>query len=341
MTEQAKLLFYTVNKCGYYKFGEDDPEFGDLHDTLQDLFAWVHDGKTLGQTCTYEVGAGDVLRTFCFDMVKNSHDDYLLTTWNETPSIEGKVASVSSGLPVGSANVHLTNVPRNAIPGYATYFWFVPEHNLLATVRFQHALNGNRNLNQYLKEFLAKWSSYVVISDDRDVDHPIAGYRPDSESEIVHVRPTYKSSVLRRPGSIQTILRNRSAIRKILRKNLLRPQVVRERTLFRTLLGGMGLENPQASREEIKVKYEVEHTPTEAELHAMILAWESEHETGWDDIGFQFQSESEVHWLSHSFTKYEAELEVLRQNPEVVSSQSLLSELSSRRRALLRKAGVI
>jgi hypothetical protein len=106
------------------------------------------------------------------------------------------------------------------------------------------------------------------------------------------------------------------------------------------LLSNLGLENPQASQEEIKVKYEVEHNPTAAELRAMISAWEHEHETGWDDIGFQFQGESEVHWLSHSFTKYEAELEVVRQNSEVVSAQSLLTELSSRRRTLLRKAGV-
>lgn len=341
MAEQAKLLFYSVRKCGYYRFGSEEPEFGDVDDLLQDLLAWVHDGKSLGETCTYEVEEGDILRTFCFDMVTNDQGDYLLTTWNETPSLQGQVASVSSGRPVGTADVHLTGIPRNAIPGYATYFWFIPEHNLLATIRFQHALNGHRNLNYYLKEFLAKWSSHVVISDDRDVDHSIAGYRYDQNSEIMHLRPAYISSLLRHPGSAQLIVNNRAVIRKIIRKNLLLPHTIRDRTLVRNLLVGLGIQEPQPLQEEIKVKYEFEHTPTAEELESIIVAWGNEHETRWDDVGFQFQGESEIHWLSHAFTKHETELDVTRENAEIVNAESLLRELSRQRRSLLRKAGVL
>lgn len=341
MSEQTKLLFYSVDKCGYYRFGNEEREFGGLEDLLDDLSAWVHDGKSLGETCTYEVEEGDVLRTFCFDMVTNRQGDYLLTTWNETPSLQGQVASVSSGRPVGAANVHLTGIPRNAIPGYATYFWFIPQHNLFATIRFQHALNGHRNLNHYLKEYLAKWSSHVVVSNDQDADHSILGYRHDQNSEVLNLRPAYMSSVLRHPGSTKLIVKNRAAIRRVIRKNLLLPHVIGDRNLVRTLLIGLGIQDPPPTQEEVKVKYEFEHTPTAAELETIIAAWENEHETRWDDVGFQFQGDSTIHWLSHTFTKHETELDVVRENAEIVNAASLLKELSKHRHSLLRKAGAL
>jgi len=128
MKEEADITFYNINKCGYFKYGNDTPEFGNVADTFAELKEWTsNEGMTLGETCTYEIAESeDILRTFCFGLIKNaSTGDYLLTTWNETPSTEGNVASVETSKPVGEAEVSLTELPAGSIPGYATYFWII------------------------------------------------------------------------------------------------------------------------------------------------------------------------------------------------------------------------
>jgi hypothetical protein len=81
----------------------------------------------LDQTCTYEpseLSERIAYRTFCYDLTsEEDNESFLLTTWNELPSSQGKIASVNGSAPVGDAEVSLTGIPEGNIPGYATYFW--------------------------------------------------------------------------------------------------------------------------------------------------------------------------------------------------------------------------
>lgn len=120
--EEARVSFYRVTRCGYYKRGKKEAAFGDLRGTLIALNEWVR-GKPLGETCTYHVKDDDEHhRTFCFRLVRQP-ESFLLVLWNETPSTEGNVATVDADAKVGSATVSLTELPKNSIPGYATHFW--------------------------------------------------------------------------------------------------------------------------------------------------------------------------------------------------------------------------
>jgi len=67
----------------------------------------------------------------------------------------------------------------------------------------------------------------------------------------------------------------------------------------------------------------------------MVQEWEENHESKWDDIGFKLSGDNEIRWLSHSVAKSEYELDVERDNDEIVDAQSLLNALTQNRDIIL------
>lgn len=342
MIEQVKIQFYKISRCGYYKYGENNPEFGDISDILEQLNVWVKaDDKSLVETCTYELqDAEDLYRTFCFDIKRNNQTgDYVLVTWNETPTNEGRVVTVNGSQPVGDAEVSFTDLPEGSIPGYATYFWFVPERGVFASIRFHHSLLiGKSNLETYLSEYCAKFTSYVHISEGEEVVE-IEGYSEDG-GEPRHLYPDFKSYLYKKAGEIEALRNANDQIYKIIRKNKLTPQVALHRNLWQKLLEGVGLSDEENNLvADVKIKYEFPYTPSEEEFDAIVAEWETEHETKWDDVGFKLTGDPRPRWLSHSIAKSQYELDVERDNDEIVDAQSLLTELTRQRNIILALIG--
>lgn len=342
MIENVKIQFYRIAKCGYYKYGENTPEFGEIGDILNQLYGWVsYNGKSLAETCTYELEDGeDVYRTFCFDIKKNQQTgDFVLVTWNETPTNDGRVVTVNGRQPVGDAEVNFTDFPEGSIPGYATYFWFVPERNVFAAIRFHHTLLvGKSNLERYLREYCAKFTSYAVVEENDD-GAEIAGYSNNGD-DIQHLRPDFKSFLYKKPGQVEALRNTIESVTKIIRKNRLSPQVALHRSVWQIMLEGLGInQEDRALTADVKIKYEIPFNPTAEQFDGMVEEWEENHESKWDDIGFKLSGDSEIRWLSHSVAKSEYELDVERNNDEIVDAQSLLNALSDRRNVILGLVG--
>jgi hypothetical protein len=340
--ENSRITFYNIDQCGYYKRRCNDPEFGDLSEILNDLWKWVNsNGMKLGQTCTYEIGDySPGYRTFCFDLVKDkATNTYLLTTWNEVPSSANKVASAKSLDPVGQAGINLTELPDDAIPGYGTYFWFLPEKKLLTTIQFQHNFNGRDNLEVYLQGFLAKFSSYVVMEQSNNGESNILGYRKNCSREPNNsLSPKFKSRLYKKAGQIDFIKNNYIRIRKIIRKETINFSVERELALWQTLLKGIGISNPTSSdTESERFKFELNHTPSENELEDIIDSWESNERslTKWNDLGFKLEGETKPRWLSHSLARSEFPLAIERENDEIVNAPALLQQLIANQQDIL------
>jgi hypothetical protein len=91
------------------------------------------------------------LPVLCADIRTNPDtNDCLLTTWNVTPHAGDQIASIQGNSVVGNPVVVMNNLPAGGIPGFATYFWFIPAQSVLATVRFHHTHNGHQGLDMYL-----------------------------------------------------------------------------------------------------------------------------------------------------------------------------------------------
>src|SRR5688572_19064278 len=95
MQELLKLALYRVLQCGYYKWGAASPDFCPMPDALRHMHSWVKAHTRMVETLTFapEDGSDDG-RVYCLDAETNSKGDYVFTTWNETPNVEGVTVTV-------------------------------------------------------------------------------------------------------------------------------------------------------------------------------------------------------------------------------------------------------
>ncbi|EAT14770.1 hypothetical protein [Desulfuromonas acetoxidans] len=342
MIEEAKVNFYRINKCGYYERGNDINSFGGIENILDQLFRWAsQDDFTLNDSCTYEVLDDDqILRTFCCNLINEKNTgDYLLTTWNETPSNEGRVASIEANSTLGHSTVHMNALPEGTIPGYATYFWFLPQNNIFATIRFgSRTLNGHKNLVKYLNGFLDVFSDHVVKEEDPAMDghYAVHGYRDLLTGEVTDtLYPAFASSPIRNPGEINYIKDNRVRIRKMIRKTTLDVNVQAEVEFYQRLLNRFGLGEPPAPDMHAKIEYNMPFEPGTGELDEIIDNWNETAGGTWNDIGFKMEGDPQPKWLSNSLAKASQTVDIEKDNDEVINAESLLGALIENRDAFL------
>lgn len=120
--EEATITLYKINKCGYYKKGNEIPEFCNENDMLKDLKDWSNNLE-LEYTKLHTKDNKDTLPVYLFNIDSSSNGHYLITTWNEVPSTKSGVPSVDKSSKVGKAAVFSNKIQNNSIPGYPTYFF--------------------------------------------------------------------------------------------------------------------------------------------------------------------------------------------------------------------------
>lgn len=332
--EDAKVTIYKISACGYYKRGEAAvPQFGSLNDTFGDLRKWIT-GKRLRETKTYSADAAGMSSTYVVD-VTECYGDWLLILWNELENTDGKVASIDGLAEVGQAGVTMTEFEVGSIPGFATYFWFMPDLELMATIRFQHATSRQVAMNNYLKSFLSQFSSNVVTSEEKieTDDINIIGYRASPNSDVTQYSPKFKTELLRKPGPIDFLLKSAEKIRKVSKKEVLKITERTNRFWWQSLLVNLHLQTPATRPHEVKVNYEVEVDGLSAEqLQNIVDAWRAEDA---NNYGFDLRGDSTTYWLDRSFVKDTVIISVERKNDELVEAESLLEALRRHRQQLL------
>lgn len=325
--EPVQLTFYGISKCGYYDWGNATPKFGLATEAFSDLHAWVQSRQNLGDTCTYDASASTAfMRTFCFGLEFRSRSgNYLLTTWNETPANNSQVGSVDPTSTVGEATIQLSRIPKNAIPGYQTYFWLLPARNLIATLTFQNELNGQQAFVAYIKGFLQVHSPCAKKAHGNSGDAEIHGYATNGDPPA-DLRPDFETSRIQRPGPIEQLKSRRGEIRKIIRNTKLTlVGSAAEKTVTRYLLQTIGLVQESDKLQHIRVKYEVNVTPKQNELVEIIRTWQERDDSD-AEVGFQFAGDPSIHWLGHALARKKMKLDISRSN-EILDTVAILDQL--------------
>lgn len=343
MLEVAKITFFDIKSCGYYRPGpKNDLQFGDIASTLADLHSWSS-GKGIGQTKTFEPSPEhDSLPVYLYD-IRPYKQDWLLTIWNQTPATDNKVASVMANGRVGSASVKMNEVAAGSIPGFATYFWFIPERNVFANLRFQHNTLGHAPMRSYLRGFLERSSQHVAYSQEPQaagVDLEVLGYRKSRSDPVQEsIQPRFNSQPFKKPGEIFFISSNYRAISKVKRRITLELTNQEDLELWqkfwRKLKG-----SPAGARDyPIAIEYNIKSSISSEELKEIFEAFTKENESDstptWDDYGFQLKGETAPRWLSSAYARDKIELSVTRENDEIVTADSLLIELDRNRNRIL------
>lgn len=335
MVETAKITLYNVKRCGYYTGRGTQPLFGDLTQVLPALQRWV-EGKQLAATKTYEPAEDSPLLPAYLMGMDSFRGSYLLTLWNQVPDTDGQMPSVSADSQVGHAEVHMNEIEPGSIPGFASYFWIDPQAGTVASVKFHHLLGGVHQFNHYLQGYMRSSSPWCVYEDPAgDEDLRLVGYRAAAADDPQDLFPRFQATMVTKRGPRQELLDNVSNITKVHRKTVLklnRPEPV---AVFQRLLRLAGLSGVPAHRDQVKLAYEMPVQLTRDELEEIIDSHDAEDFTSdWEDVGLQLRGEANVKWLNRAIARDDFDLDVERDNAEVVNGPSLARELWRNRAAI-------
>ncbi|UIN08457.1 hypothetical protein LGL88_05755 [Yersinia ruckeri] len=345
VSEAATITFYKIHKCGYYLYGSDEVAFGDCLELLTDLQGWAN-GKTLKQTKTYEANDA-VLPAYLLDL-KRSGDNFVLLLWNEVPSTDQSVPSVEEDARFGTRpGVILNAIQEGSIPGFATYFWFIPSRDLVASIKLNHTLTGQKAMQCYLHSFLKQSSNRVmaerVAKEDGTYEVVVKGYKANPDDEHLPKKrhhPQFVTGMVKNPGKHDIIRQNANNITKI--EKIVELDIAKsdELSLWQKLLVNMKISQPQNATVSTKIRYEVSPKVNLTDIEGMIADWNQNTDTNSCDYGFVFKGDPTMYRLSRSLARTKFSLELDRQDAEFITSESLLTELVGKRELIFREAGV-
>lgn len=346
VTEHATITFYNINKCGFYMYGKSTPSFGTVESMLSDLSQWAV-GKTLKQTKTFS-SSENALPAYLID-ARQQGDNFLVILWNEVPSSDQNIPSVSENTRFGGgANVILNEIKKGSIPGFATYFWFIPSKDLVATIKLKHVLTGHKSMQNYMYGFLSKSSQHVVSemieTEDGEYEIKVKGYSEVPNSgQLTKKRhiPYFVTNIMKNPGEHDFILRNvnnLSKIEKVIELDLSRPEEV---TLWQKLLEFTRVSKQQLGGVSTKIRYEISPNATLSDIKNMIKDWDAYGDSQGCDYGFVIKGSPQVYWLSRSLARArELALNIQRTDEEFIEPNSLLNELIGKRKIIFNAAGI-
>ncbi|MDR0474116.1 MAG: hypothetical protein LBH43_10650 [Treponema sp.] len=327
MSEEITITFFQIHKCGFYKGGKK--QFGSIGELLPDLKKWAESVRYMVDTRLSgdekEGDASDECReVFYYDYCENK-DSSLLVLWNRLPDVIGAVPTLSIKKQIGDG-IHctVTDLPKDSIPGTASYFWFLPQQNCFATIARKNKTSNVKGMRKYLQTFLATRSSYCNTGED---GKEITSYKDQKGKDVSDVTPYFQASLAQRKGQIDYIKANRQKIRKIIRKQKITKNLKVRLDIGKSLLVTMGVKKPRLGLIDFNTSYAVSYTPTEAELKEIIKEWEDTGVTEYDDTGFVLSRDTKTHWLGGEISRIKKDWELAYIDDEILNPQELLKSL--------------
>ncbi|MEZ8718399.1 hypothetical protein AB6D81_20675 [Vibrio splendidus] len=317
MSEKASVRFYRVNKCGLAKRHARQCSIGSYKSVIENIYNWAK-GKYIQNTCTYEISEDsemEFLQTYLVSAQRNSKEnEYLFTFWNRTHESGDSVYALDSTVKMGdlsSKSFHKGNLPESSIPGYATYFWFLPNKGVFATITFGNPRNGLAPMSYWLENFLVTESRYAKFE-----GLVFKGFEAMDGTLHQDLEPCFRKELFDIPAKKSLIMQYSSHIKGVIRRVHLSRGIEVDETTFLGLSKILGMKKAELEESDMSLSYELSYVPTQEELKDIIEQYETTATRGkWEDVGFKFSESNDIgmnkkEWLSKSYAKAKISLEV-------------------------------
>jgi len=259
---------------------------------------------------------------------------YVVALWNEVQNTGNAINSLPGDATVGSARAVRTRVAKGNIPGYPTYFVAIPADELIGTLRVIDNIPGLDAFRSYMGNFL-EGSTRAAVVELVGGEVQIAGYRRAKGRQVEPLHPRFSLQVRRNRDQAEMLRTNASRVRKVVRVREL--DVVAnpsDFTIWQEFMVKLGLPATAATKEEMRIKYEVDINQDEAAVIRLINENENIVVAKENDYGFILQGDAETHWLSNAIAGGKLEIEVNGVNG--VFQADVLSSALGRRKSVLR-----
>lgn len=195
--ERGLISFFELTHCGFYRIrSKKDGEHveGSLAETVQLVKKWL-EGKDVSQTIPWDIEASQN-RTQIYCKSVHTDDvtgDSLFVFWKKFSDDSGNVSGILADSKVGSKKGDSVKVGKDVngkpvILGQPLYYWFIPEHNIIASIKFPHSLAASESIYDYFKRCID-----LRIAHPRKVTHEQDHFNQFSGKQITTKSVCYRS----------------------------------------------------------------------------------------------------------------------------------------------------
>lgn len=317
---EIRVTLFGINECGYYRRGEDSPEFGNIDSILLNLSEWA-DGEQLSETKLSETDIENGVFPIYLLNIKRTLNGWAIACWNEVPATDGKIGAIKLDTRVGDdLDIAWSNFDDDAIPGFPSYYWINTQLNIVAAIAPKLWSNSIKSLEKYLKDFMRSFSEYVILSDDND----IIGYS-EGDEVVENLLPKLKISLLKRINELDYVVEHFQEITKISKKGLLKQLSVVDSGVQTGIVRWLsGDPRKEVVARDAQVKVVLEYSPTQEEVIEMIREEDqSERASRWDDLGFYIPGKGGYIWVNRSKASDIFDIEARLNNQGILSIDTI------------------
>lgn len=192
--ESGLITFFKVTESGFYrlKADENNPKKrvnvhvkGSLKETLTLVTKWAKD-REFSQTIPWDIDANpNRTKVYCKDLCMDTETgDSLFVFCKATTNKDGSLSGFVENSKVGDESNDVVQVSKvvqgkKLIYALPMYYWFIPEHNLIASIKFPHSLASTSNVLEYIKRCIDNF----IPTENKKITNSV-GYNPALKQDI-------------------------------------------------------------------------------------------------------------------------------------------------------------
>ncbi|MCW3171666.1 hypothetical protein [Shewanella subflava] len=355
--EKGLVTFFDVKECGFYRIRRGkDSEYvrGSLSETIGSIYSWVK-GRDTDQTipwCTkrHPMRTQIYCKSASYD---EETGDYFFVFWKKYGESNGNVSGVLAKSKVNDSkkDTHKVNTQvkgQQVILGEPMYYWFIPEHNIIASVKLPHSLSDSDNMLNYLKkcvdlriEIPGKSAAERTVYNSkagRDVIIKTVSYQSDDKKFSLNFKLSAELKELN-VNSVSLSALSEQITHLVVRETITSSKDVKKDSIF-SLFDQISMKKRQRISMSKQVEIITEENLTYTELSNIINMYNNDFDAGdsvWDNIGFKVDGvEGSTKW----FDKYVERKHVLiepkhKKDDSYYPAEQFLNEVKRERKSLL------
>lgn len=338
-----RIYIYRLEKCGIYRSDEDDsPEFGYLAEWWPEFLNWVEEKGDYKATCTFSNEKKVPPRVYCVGSAADGAGNVGVALWNEAPGDERGVAYLPPAGEVGTLQAEFQNVVMGSKPGWARYFWFMPQEKIAVALAPDnlgaYRGPGMSSATEYLYNYLRWHSEYVhVRGTERElgkITKHILGYsRSGDDDPDGELKARFKTSQLKTAAPLREIRNKVEEIKKyVVNSRVEVPRHDHRGSLHRFLDAAMPFAK-RDSTEDIQKNFrmELDWEPDEEALQQAIDDWNQHDATDNYWVGVKFKNDGRIHRFDEAIGRSMVELSDSWASEPLWREENLLSAWNAAR----------
>lgn len=292
----AHLNFFSIDECGLYKHGANEPKGMDVKETFELIHNWVR-GKPLEDTIPWDPSESrtGVPKCYCHDVYMcESTGEYLLILWKSDADSAGTLLGAQASATTGNGNVvEYTNNYRGkpVIWGRPCYYWVIPKLKTIISIKLDHSVCDS----QMLQDWITKCINNRVNHPNKKRYTTEGGQVKLSftdASDISGAKYAYRFDVkLRSLATVSAELQDLAArVTHIVRRETIRLQVgTDDRADWVKLFDKIPYLSPKPKSKSRQIEVRAEAKPTAAEVKKIVesFAKEDRKKSDWNNVGFE------------------------------------------------------